>query len=223
MTKHHRKLMVVGCPRSGTKFMAATMRKIKLDILHEANGADGTSSWMFAARAEKYPFFPWEAQPRAHVGEKRDEFEYDQRWHQVRHPLKTVGSVALVLGSRKNFQWQWIAEQLDDPYITEIENDWLRSMRFVYKWNLLEKETEWRYRLEDLDERWPEMMQRLGMPPCPVPKTNRTMNHAKRRPKWTKLTKEEIERNPTWDELRLLDPLLAKKLKGMAERYGYQD
>jgi hypothetical protein len=49
-------LSVIGCPRGGTGFMAHCLKQFGLDVGHEALGADGISSWLFAVSDVNLPF-----------------------------------------------------------------------------------------------------------------------------------------------------------------------
>ncbi len=56
--KHVRRvpLAVIGIPRGGTGYMAHALGRFGIDVGHEAIGADGISSWMFAVGDVDLPF-----------------------------------------------------------------------------------------------------------------------------------------------------------------------
>ena len=75
-------LLITGCARSGTGYASLLFKKMGLDIGHEEYGADGISSWLFAVDAENVPWGP-----------SRKDVKFGKVFHQVRHPLKAIGSI----------------------------------------------------------------------------------------------------------------------------------
>jgi len=71
------KIIVTGCPRSGTGYCAEVLRRLGASVGHETWGADGTVSWMEA--------------PARHHGALTV--------HVVRHPLLVIGSLATIAPS----------------------------------------------------------------------------------------------------------------------------
>ena len=78
------KVLILGHPRSGTKFAAYTFRRAGWDVGHEVLGADGIASWMWATRTE---FVPW-GQPRSGMKDAR------MIVHLRREPADLIASVA---------------------------------------------------------------------------------------------------------------------------------
>jgi hypothetical protein len=76
-------ILVLGCPRSATTYMAELLQALGLDVRHEEMGADGTSSWPMAA---------WSAQPI--WGPSRRSFQFRYILHVVRHPVPTLASLS---------------------------------------------------------------------------------------------------------------------------------
>lgn len=75
-------VVIMGHPRSGTCYMAALLRAFGYDVAHESDmGADGISSWLFAGCDNpRWGPDPWN-------------YEFENRIHVVRHPLKVLSSV----------------------------------------------------------------------------------------------------------------------------------
>lgn len=84
-TKQLKKLLVTGHPRTGTKYMALLLQAFGLDVRHECMGADGISSWMFAANTDLVPF--------STDNTARQPYNFLYTIHVVRHPIKTIASV----------------------------------------------------------------------------------------------------------------------------------
>src|SRR5262249_4242348 len=51
-------LLITGCARSGTTFIADVLWHCGLQVYHEAPGRDGIVSWLMAARDVKTPYGP---------------------------------------------------------------------------------------------------------------------------------------------------------------------
>jgi hypothetical protein len=64
------KFLITGYPRSGTKYTAKVLNKTSLDVGHEFKGKDGCVSWKHLPKA----------------------LDFDLVLHQVRNPLKVIGS-----------------------------------------------------------------------------------------------------------------------------------
>jgi hypothetical protein len=91
-------------------------------------------------------------------------------------------------------------------------------MKFWLAWNLLIEQNEdiaLRFRIEDIDAQWPGMCERLGIEYKPIPSV---------------LPRDygtSGERGPrrvvplNFDEMEAIDYEAAKRVREMAERYGY--
>lgn len=217
----HRLLCVTGCPRSGTLYSANVWRRAGLDIGHEHTRGDGTVSFLFGVNDPAgYPAMPW-AYPKgrcAHVGERRDYFEFQCFWHQVRTPLKTIGSMALVV---PNDQWDWFRRHI--PLAPPRADKRLLGLELWVRWNkLCQEQAQWTYCVEDMPRLWPRMLLKLGLRPRPMPDVRKDMHRSLR---WGKpfVDKEKAKNtpDPTWSELELLSKDLVREARALAERYGY--
>jgi len=94
----------------------------------------------------------------------------------------------------------------------------LRSMLFWVAWNeLIEKtgEAALCFRVEDVDARWPEMCDRLGIPYKPI---------SSKIPRDYGACQETGPRRLVplnFDDMEAIDLETAKRVREMAERYGY--
>jgi len=80
------KLLVTGCPRSGTTFVARVLQRLGLDVRHEDTGPDGAVSFALTVDDDEYP--------RGHKGPRRSATKFDVLVHLVREPLATISSMA---------------------------------------------------------------------------------------------------------------------------------
>jgi hypothetical protein len=81
------RFLVVGHPRSGTRYMAELLQAFGYDVKHEAVGNDGTSCWCWSTHD---PTPPWAPGPRREI--------FGTVIHVLRHPLHAIASIALTDG-----------------------------------------------------------------------------------------------------------------------------
>jgi hypothetical protein len=129
-------IAVIGTPRSGTGYAAHFF-----DIGHEEWTDRGIASWLLVSSPKREGDLTLE--------DIRRKFPRVQIMHQTRDPLKTIAScTTLGLGS-----WRHIARNLD---LSLSDGKLRNSMIFWVEWNkLAEKQTNFRYRVEDIDETFP--------------------------------------------------------------------
>lgn len=222
---YRKRLLIVGCPRSGTKYATTVWRRSGVPIGHEYVDDCGTCSWLFAVDADQYPYFPWEP-PKgrcAHVGERRSQFLFDLCWHQIRQPLRSIGSIALVLGLD---QWAWLRESttIELARASKRTDPILLAMQLWVQWNrLCAEQADWTYRVEDFAAFWPRMTTKVGIPNCPLPAVSPTTNRAKR---WAKpyTDREAIQAlpDPTFADLKRVSPQWAEEVRRLAAEYRYE-
>jgi len=192
-------LLVTGCGRSGSNYMAVFLEKSGYKILHERFGDDGVVSWPMAVDS----FSPW--------GPLSEE-SFEHVFHQVRHPLFVITSWVVNLDNLDRDEWKFIRRYI--PEIDLSDSLVVQAAKYWYYWNLLaEKKAEWRYKIEDLKEVLPEFIERSGLVldsrildeiPSNYNSWNRTEN---------KITWAELEKELPWD--------LFQNIQDMACRYGY--
>lgn len=146
--KQRRRCLVTGCGRSGTKHTARLLRLHGVDIGHEEVRRDGIASWCMAVNAKETPWGPGS-----------EDFHFDYTFHQVRHPLDVMASVA----SFRPSSWSFIARYLP---LRDDDSAAVRAGRYWLGWNLeAEKLTDRRYRVEDVGEMKDVLFSGLGIEP----------------------------------------------------------
>jgi len=205
---HNRTLLITGCAHSGTTYIATVLQTVGLDVGHAYVGADGTVSHWFAGDVV-HPVIPRKVPTGRciHVGERRDEFEFEKVWHQTRNPLDIVAS-SVAAGSPTVEMFR--ASGATMPRLS-ARTPVVLAMRYILAWSAkCEAIAEWRYRIEDIDDVWPEMLSRLGFPPEPLPSVSRTLNESGR------------PVSLTYEQLHRADPESADRMYALAARYGYE-
>jgi len=225
-----RRILITGCGRSGTRYVVALLVKHGLDVRHEDVGRDGVASWCMAVDSRSTPWGP-----------PRRDYDFEHTFHQVRAPLRAIPSMI----GFKDRSWRYIAEwcpcPVDDPPL-------LRAAKYWYYWNLeAEKVSQWRYRIEDFRDVYPEFCARLGIVASQETldalatdintRSQGRLLHlydelclkiglypGERIRGW--LSFESREAKPkseplTWDRLRELDAGLCESIRAKAEEYGY--
>ena len=128
------RVLITGCPRSGTKYIARLLTDLGCEVGHETMGPAGISSWCMAVRA---PYAPWGP---AHDGQQ----SFDVVLHQVRNPTLVIPSLSTLNGRSWEFIYRHVPCTPSEPLL-------LRCARLWYHWNLhAEAIAKWRYRLEAL-------------------------------------------------------------------------
>lgn len=194
--RDERELLITGCARSGTAFIARVLRDCGLEVGHEKDSAYGIVSWPMTVNT-----------PQRLWGPPSARYRFKHIFHQVRHPLKTIASFHLA----NELSWRYIFKhipeiRLDDKMIVRCAKYW------VY-WNLkAEKRAEFTYRVEDIENALPEMSRRLGVPLDTKVLKNISKNYHQR-PYHVHLTWEILHRTLKAD--------LYTKVVRLAERYGY--
>lgn len=197
------KLAVVATTRSGTVYATQLLRHLSLDVLHEALGADGGVGFNLGF-TDRRVLHGNDTNPGRWAMEG---VAFDRVWHQVRHPLATLGS----LQTHNSGLWAMVADGLD---WSVVDVDPIkRAARYWYEYTQRVKPlVGWRYRVEDLhygSEVYYEMCERLGVVPPGVPP-------------------QPLERNArphtdvTWEILRARCPRLAARVKALAQELGYE-
>lgn len=197
--KSQRFLLITGCSRSGTTFIADALSLCGLDIGHELLGKDGCSSWFMCI---DNALAPWKDRPTA------QNFEFEHVFHQVRHPLEVISSV---YATEHFMAVKFFVANI--PEIDLSDSHLVKCAKFWYYWNLYaEKKAEWRYQIEQIEEVWEEMGQRLGitLDKEALKKVSAKSNHRDRKVQFS------------WLELSQQLPAdLFMKIQDMAIRYGY--
>lgn len=196
--KKNRTLLITGCARSGTTYIAKLLQQGGMDIGHEYVGKDGSSSWDLAANPKEGR---WKVRPA--------NYRFAHVFHQTRHPLKVISSVYV---TEDKDSWDYI--KAHTPEILEEDSHITKCAKYWYYWNLkAEKMAEWTYRLEEVDGLLEEFEQRLGkkIDQSAVGRVVKNLN-----------TSSSPIREFTWVDLeQQLDPALYQKIRTLAQKYGY--
>lgn len=183
-------LLITGSPRSGTRYVSSLLRQSGIRAFHERVGSDGSVSSLFAVDDFWYP---GNKNPM-----RRSSFDWTHVFHQVRHPLDTIASLAAM--ERPEF-WHWTQVHTGLGY--EEDDAVVHAAKFWVKWNELAEKLnpEWTYQIES--DFWDEMCDRIGIGRCEIPEVaeNGASRHGK----------------ISWDDLGSA----RGSVEVLAERYGY--
>lgn len=224
-------ILITGCGRSGTKYTAALLQRLGMEVLHEKMGMDGIANWCMAVDSCDSPW-----------GGGRHNLKFKTILHQVRHPLNVIPSLTTFTDRSWRFIEQYIPCPQTDPVI-------LRAAKYWYYWNLeAERIASWRYRIEAMPEIFDEFCRRLGVEPRreALAQTSTLTNSRKTRPQFQFLrhlldrlhraqssTAFDFIYDPhcgyldgmefTWNELEDYAPGWSARIRETAIRYGYDD
>jgi hypothetical protein len=107
-----KRLLVIGAPRSGTHFIAAFLQEFGMRVKHERMGEDGTVNFAWLAmRVRNDPIVKVTG---------RQNYDFDQMMHIVRHPLMCIPSISANL-PRHFWDWQEIHSDLHIPDEDDLE------------------------------------------------------------------------------------------------------
>ncbi len=218
MAKYRRKLLVLGAPRSGTRFMSRVLRNCGVQVGHEGFKPDGLVTMFYAVEDCWYPGKHWSTDEEHPVEDEsltqRSLFEFEQVWHLVRDPRKVIPSLASNVFSPSVWCWQ---ERHTGIACGEFPKK-LRAMKFWVAWNKLIEQNEsidLRLRVENFDTRWADICCSLDIAAgTAIPNVNRNYG--------TALEGQQAVQPMSWDEMKSLDADVAAEVKAMAHRYGYQ-
>jgi len=195
--RKNRHLLITGCARSGTYYITNILKRCGYKIGHEFIKKDGACSWEMAVDTKKAP---WD--------HGRNGYRFKHIFHQVRDPLKVIGSL---YSSEPPQSFEFFREHI--PEIKPGDSRLTQCAKYWYYWNLLaEAQAEWTYRIEELENVWGEMEMRLGKKLDrnvleSIPKNTNTRGDCEYF-SWAKLEQE-------------LDPDLYQKIRVLAQKYGY--
>ena len=184
--------LITGNPRSGTYYTAELLRHLGHRVNRESNmmrDAIGTVAW----------------------NELPNHKHYSPVIHQLRHPLKTISSPL----HHEAFEDYY--DMIPPPTSTHY------IFKRMYCWYMYDKELvkarDWWFRIEDLDEEYPKLFEKLGLEvPKKLPELPKTLNT---RRKWKGDDKLPAYKKLTWKDLEKTDEYLANKIRKAAKKYGY--
>ncbi|MCE5315888.1 MAG: hypothetical protein LLG04_00815 [Parachlamydia sp.] len=195
-TLNERLVLVIGTPRSGTGYIWKVLRTCGIPVGHERDGDEGIVSWLFAVDSDNPAWGP-----------KPVEYKFKHIFHQVRHPLKCIATMHLIVDRA----WRYICREV--PEINYNDPQLVRCAKMWVYWNLkAEKKAEMTYKVEAIKSAFPEMSRRLGV----------RLDSDQMKRVSTKTHSNEHDYVVTWKDLHeALEPGFYKKLLDQAKRYGY--
>ena len=205
------RILITGCGRSGTNYVAKLLNSTGLPFSHEGFPKKGLAAWPLAVKHDDE--MPW-------MLFKQGDITFTPILHQVRHPLAVIASTQTFAKSSWNYITKYIPLHDDDSLL-------LKCMKYWYYWNLeAEKISEWTYRLESFPDLFPKFCERIGHPELiqkkdMIHKMRRDVNsRAGRAGKDSSLLpRKEV----TWSRLDGEDKELCGLIRLLAEKYGYTD
>lgn len=192
-------LLVIGCGRSGTNYLAKFLELSGYEIYHERPGNTGCVSWPMTVHS----YSPWGP---------TTEKTFKHLFHEVRHPLDVMSSWAINLSDLTRDEWVFIRRHLPEIEITD--SLLVHCAKYWYYWNLLaEKRAEWRFQIEE----FPKLLHEFSI------RSELTLNSDVLKTLPTNFNSwAQIDRKLTWHELHeQLPEELYQNIKDMAIRYGY--
>ncbi len=183
--------LVTGSGRSGTKYISTVLRVCGLGVGHEHLGVDGIVSGFYCFESDHYP--------GAHVSPRP---KFDLILHQVRDPLKAIGSIT----TGRSRKW---ASQFVDVEKSASSLRW--SCYYWLAFNLeAERQALFTYRIEDLEDIWEKLQDALSFDTpysvvSDVPKNINTRSH----------------RRYKWNDIKEAAPEIYGNIRNAARRYGY--
>lgn len=217
-----RRLLVGGCGRSGTTYVARCIRETFGANLvpHERLGSLGTVSWYFVPRrweTHRPPFKKTFAGKQHSRGESPETTSFQHVAHVVRHPLKVIGSAP---GIFTNGDWRFIAEHVPSirSIIAPTRKVWrvIAAARYWLEWNKLmnERSPDFRFRVEDIEAAWPKLVSCLGFEPSGFPSEVSKSTNGNATGRWAPI---EV----SWDLISALDLKTCLEIRDLAKEYGY--
>ena len=209
----NRKLLVIGCGRSGTRYISKLLIKCGVDVGHERTGKDGVASWYMTPGLESEAHYTGTGLPFGKMSKYADLGSDPIIIHQVRHPLKAIASQQTFLPA----SWKYV-ESFAFTKISPKDSRLLKCMKYWYYWNLkAEQSADALFRVEELPNEFEAFCVALGRPELVsdasykiLKETSTTINS--RRKRYTPLA---------WRHLHKEAPHLCTRIKKLATKYNY--
>ena len=198
LIRKQRKLIIIGCGRSGTKFISKLFQEFNIDIRHESLRKNGISSWLLVPNTSKRLLGP---------SYKNVSILKMPIMHQVRNPLHVISSMQ----TASQVSWIFISK-----FIPIIENDslTLKCMKYWYYWNILaEEKAVYIYRIENIENEIEKIFEigKFGAPK----NTKEILNNISK-----EINKRQYFRLK-WNDLMKIDKNLTNDILSLAKKYGY--
>jgi hypothetical protein len=199
-------IMIIGCGRSGTKFTNELFEANGFQVGHEQLGKDGIVSWTLVPDTDKRAWMPSIPKGKLWIPSFKELEPLNLPIaHQVRHPLAVVSSMQ----TAKRRDWWFISRFLD---IEKQDSPILKNMKYWYYWNsMAETKASHSYRIENIENEFDRL--------CHIatfPIRSQVTFDVK-----TSVNAREHD-DVTWNDLDKEDKELARRIRGLARRYGYE-
>lgn len=204
-------ILIIGTPSGATHYIAEVLRRCGLDIGHERMRKDGVVDFSGTFwRGGWQPFRQYEEK----TGIPFVPQKFDTVLHQVRHPLNVINS------QRFGTAWEEITKYFELANCSfDIQAPiMLRTMQLWYYFHIKgEKTAELTYRVEDIENVFPEICYRIGIKlnGDGLKKVSKNLYQTKSKgdPEYT---------GWTWTDLMKYYPRLCKSIIKLARKYGYE-
>jgi len=204
-------LLVVGCPRSGTKYAAQILQVAGAEVGHEWLHAHGIVSCHMTVESPRWRIPSFDGR---YCNLKHHLFK--GILHQVREPLATIRSLCMWLRQ----PWAQLLLQVAETWTTaRIDHcNQELAMRLYCDWNLLGSAiSEWTYRVEDIapGTEFEARVKRV------IPGFSLRDEHIGVVPKNSNKTEGTLK-PLDWAQLEEVQPVMADQCKRLGRRYGYK-
>lgn len=199
------KVLITGSPRSGTKSMSISLRKMGIDMPHEKMGEDGTVSCFFFMNAEWYPRGDYGP---THVGDGvPSNYDWWLKIHLTRHPLKCIASMRSIVG-KDHQQWFNQYHIVPDEY---MKPKLLLCMKAWYEQNylMIKDKSMNRLMIEKVSTAKLTKLFMRDMSDFKLVHSHKATGY---------LTPKPL----TWSMLKKVDPVLTVKIKMLSNKLGYK-
>jgi hypothetical protein len=230
----NKKILITGCPRSGTKYISKFLRRCGKDVPHETHvGEDGIASWFLtptippnSSTRQFKNFKSIKSNNKTHSLRKpfhhncpipTAEFKstFDISIHQIRDPRKCISSMSTLM--RPSILWT--KGFIDYPPQEEMSKSNYRirqQMYFWYYWNKIGIEnSQWHYCIERLGQK--DVKERF----C----SDFEITESEFLNSYSRVSKKTNKRRPhlrSWEKLRRIDEEMYFKIIEFGEKLGYE-
>lgn len=162
------KIVIIGCPRSGFRFISRVFSEAGFILGHESWMKCGSANWMLTSK-------PMPADGLV--------------LHQIRHPLDVIGSMQTIT----NGSWDLLMKHTSARKKHDLIE---RGMRAYLEWNqIAEAKAVYSYRVEDIDTAWSTITDIADMGDVSLSDIRRDLNSRKKkyqRPMWSDLADRDL-------------------------------
>ncbi|CAM9312950.1 unnamed protein product [Discosporangium mesarthrocarpum] len=236
------RVLITGCGRSGTHFVAEQFMSSGIPILHEQIGEAGTVSWVHGApySEENHELEAWFSNRDSAGLRASPDFSFFPVFHLVRHPLDTISSLTECFcgcghlscgGWADPPSWKWAGRHMDfsNKLCTKVRESvcvghsnklggrLIRSMEYWLGWNqMVAAQAHYRTQLEQVD-----LSEVVAAAPLLAAKSRTSGGKVEQKSFSSKRLKGRSQKKLTWKDLREADPALEAQVWELAQSYGY--